>query len=135
MVQPLRDWLRSVDRAEPEEQWAVLCFLAGESVELDEAEVNATLRRAELLLVSGGDPRRRLDLYGRPVTAVARDLDSPEARGQLRRGLERLQAEAAGLRGTGEALRLLLDDGDLAWQCFALALVAGELAEDSFPYD
>jgi hypothetical protein len=126
----IRDWLRSVERADPEEQWTLLCFLAGADVELDEAEVKAALRRAELLLATGGDPRRRLELYGRAVTAVADDLDAPAARGELHTGLERLAAEAAGLRGAQEAIRLLLRDPDLAWQCYACALVAEELADE-----
>jgi hypothetical protein len=126
----VRDWIRSLERAEPEDQWTLLCFVAGRDVTLDEHEVNAALRRAELLLATGGDPRRKLELYGRAVTAVAEDLDDPAARAQLRGGLEALAAEAEGLRGAGEALRLLLRDGDLAWQCFACALVAEELAGD-----
>jgi hypothetical protein len=126
----IRDWLRSVERAEPEEQWTLLCFLAGADVQLDEAEVNGALRRAELLLATGGDPRRRLELYGRAVTAVAEDLDAPAARAALGEGLERLAAQAAGLRGAQEAIGLLLRDSDLAWQCFACALVAEELADE-----
>ena len=39
----IRDWLRSVERAEPEEQWTLLCFLAGADVRLDEAEVKASV--------------------------------------------------------------------------------------------
>jgi hypothetical protein len=126
----IRDWLRSVERAEPEEQWTLLCFLAGADVQLAEAEVNAALRRAELLLAAGGDPRRRLELYGRAVTAVAEDLDEPAARAALGAGLERLAVEAAGLRGAQEAIGLLLGDPDLAWQCYACALVAEELADE-----
>jgi hypothetical protein len=131
MPETLRDLLRSVERSEVEEQWTVVCFLAGREVELDEAELNATLRRAELLLAAGGDPHRELEPYGRAVSAVARDLDSTAARARLRAGLESLQAEAEGLRGIGEALRVLLADGDLAWQCFALSLLAEALADES----
>jgi hypothetical protein len=126
----IRDWLRSVERAEPEEQWTLLCFLAGTEVELDEAEVNAALRRAELLLATGGDPRRRLELYGRAVTAVAEDLDAPAARAALGSGLALLASEAEGLRGAQEAIGLLRRDPDLAWQCYACALVAEELADE-----
>ncbi len=93
--------------------------------------MNASVRRAELLLATGGDPHRELDLYGRAVTAVARDLDSAPARARLRDGLESLQSEAEGLRGIGEALRVLLADEDLAWQCYAMSLLAEELADDS----
>ncbi len=126
--QSVRDWLRSVERAEPEDQWALLCFVAGQQVTIDGDEVNAALRRAELLLAAGGDPRRRLELYGRAVTALAEDLDAPSARAQLQSGLEELVPEADGLRGAGEALRLLRSDVDLAWQCYAMALLAEELA-------
>jgi hypothetical protein len=127
----LRYWLSSVERAEPEEQWSLVCFVAGRSVELDAEVLNAALRRAELLLATGGDPHRALELYGRAVTAVARDLDSPTARAQLRAGLEALQDDVADVPGAAEAVRLLLGDPDLAWQSFALALLAEELAEET----
>jgi hypothetical protein len=125
------DWLPTVERAEPEEQWSLVCFVAGRSVELDAEVLNAALRRAELLLATGGDPHRTLELYGRAVTALARDLDSPTARAQLRVGLEALQDDVAGVPGAAEAVRLLLGDPDLAWHSFALALLAEELAEES----
>lgn len=125
----VRDWIRSVERAEPEEQWTLLCFLGGRQVTIDADELNSALRRAGLLLAAGGDPRRRLELYGRAVTAIAEDLDSPAARDELAAGLDALTTEAEGLQGAGEALRLLRADPDLAWQCFAMALLAEELAE------
>jgi hypothetical protein len=126
----VRDWIRSVERAETQEQWIMLCFLAGQRVELDEDELNAALRRAELLLATGGDPRRRLELFGRAVDSLAADLDGAAARVALEAGLRDLEREASGLRGAGEALRLLLRDGDLAWQCYACALLAEELAAE-----
>lgn len=124
----IRDWLRAAERTEPQEQWALVCFLAGRSVSLDEDELNAALRRSELLLATGGDPRRPLELFGRAVTALAEDLDGVEARRQLAAGLEALASEAEGLRGATEALRLLRRDEKLAWQCYAMALLAEELA-------
>jgi hypothetical protein len=126
----IRDWIRSIERAEPEEQWAVLCFLAGRQVPLAEDEQRAALRRAELLLAAGGDPRRRLELSGRAVTSVAEDLDAADRREALTAGLQSLAPEAAGLRGATEAIQLLLRDPDLAWQAYALALVAEALADD-----
>jgi hypothetical protein len=129
--EPVRDWLQTVERAEPKEQWSLVCFVAGRGVELDAAALNAALRRAELLLATGGDPHRAPELYGRAVTAIARDLDTPVARAQLRAGLEALQEDVTGMPGAAEAVRLLLGDPDLAWQCFALALLAEELAEES----
>jgi hypothetical protein len=126
----IRDWVRASERSEPEEQWVILCFLAGRGVTLNEADLNAALRRSELLLAAGGDPRRRLDLYGRAVTALAADLDDPALRLQLAAGLDELLPEVEGLRGATEALRLLRRDGELAWQCFAMALLADELTGD-----
>lgn len=125
----LRDWIRSVERAEPEEQWTLLCYLAGQSVTLDGDDLHASLRRAALLLAAGGDPRRRLQLYGRAVTALAGDLDTPAARAELAAGLAGLVEHAAHLPGAAEALRLLQHDSDLAWQCFALGLLAEELGD------
>ena len=123
----VRDVVRTLERADPQEQWTALCFLAGQEVDLDADEANAALRRAELLLATGGDPRRQLELYGRATTAVARDLDTAKRRHQLSSGLEALEPELAGLRGASEALRLLLADPELAWQCFAASLLADEL--------
>jgi hypothetical protein len=125
------DLLRSLEGMTAEERWPVLCFLAGRAVEIDPNELNGAIRRAELLLAAGGDPRRALELDGRAATAVAADLDAPGRREQLRASLERLQRDAQGLAGTDEALQRLIGDDDLAWQCFALALLAGELAEES----
>jgi hypothetical protein len=126
----IRDVLRSLEEAAPEERWTMLCFLAGQNVELDPVEANGALRRAELLLAAGGDPRRGLELYGRAVTAVARDIDTPERRRQLDAGLAGLEREAEGSHSASEALGLLRADRDLAWQCFAVALLVEELGSD-----
>jgi len=127
----VRDWVRAAERDEPEEQWVLLCFIAGRGVTLDEAELHAARRRSELLLAAGGDPRRPLELYGRAVTALAADLDAPTRRAELGAGLSELVPAVEGLRGAIEALRLLRRDGDLAWQCFAMALLAEALADDA----
>jgi hypothetical protein len=127
----IRDWARASERADPEEQWVILCFLAGCDVGLDENELGAALRRSQLLLAAGGDPRRPLELYGRAVTALAADLDDPELRGRLRAGLDALLPDVEGLRGATEALRLMRRDSDLAWQCFAMALLADALTDDA----
>ena len=84
----IRDWVRALERADPTEQWTILCFFAGREVVLDEAELNGAVRRAELLLAAGGDPHRALDPFGRAATSLADDLDSPERRAMLRRGLD-----------------------------------------------
>jgi hypothetical protein len=118
-----------VERAEPTEQWTMLCFFAGRDVVVDEGELNAAIRRAELLLAAGGDPHRPLDPFGRAATALADDLDAPDRRADLRVGLEALRSEVAGLRGARESLALLLSDTDLAWRAFATSLLAEALAE------
>ncbi len=125
----LRDVIRARERAAPEEQLTLLSFLAGREVTIGETDLRAALRRAELLLAAGGDPRRPLELYGRAVSALAEDLDSPAARDQLAAGLEHLAEVTEGLRGAAEALRLLRSDRTLAWQCFALSLLAETLAD------
>ncbi len=106
-----------------------LSFVASLQVEFDDDERHATLRRAELLLAAGGNPRRELDLGDRVVTAVADDLDSPAARAQLRSALEALAAETVDLAETDAARLRLLGDPDLAWLCFARALLADAVAE------
>ena len=95
-----------------------------------EDELNAAVRRAELLLAAGGDPHRPLDPFGRAATALAEDLDAPERRAQLRAGLESLRSDVAGLRGARESLGLLLSDDDVAWQSYATALLAEALADE-----
>jgi len=126
----IREWVRALERAAPAEQWTILCFFAGREVALDEAELNGAVRRAELLLAAGGDPHRALDPFGRAASALADDLDSPERRTMLRRGLAGLRDDVAGLRGAREALALLLSDGDLAWRVYATSLLAEALAEE-----
>ena len=126
----IRDWVRSVERAEPVEQWTMLCFFAGRQVTVEEDELNAAVRRAELLLAAGGDPRRPLDPFGRAVTALADDLDTHPRRAELVAGLDGLVDEVAGLRGAREALELLRSDPDLAWKAYATSLLAEALADE-----
>jgi hypothetical protein len=107
-----------------------LAWLAGQEVELDRDEVKATLRRAELLLASGGDPHRELEFDGRAVTAVAEDLDEPRARDQFEDALARLTAAAEGLPAVSEGLARLRAQPDIAWQSYACALLAEAIGED-----
>ena len=107
-----------------------LAWLAGRDVELDPDEVKATVRRAELLLATGGDPRRELELDGRAVTSVAEDLDEPEARDQLEDSLARLAAASEGLPSVSAGLAQLRAQPDLAWQSYACALLAEAIATD-----
>jgi hypothetical protein len=126
-----RRWLEQVEAsAEGDDALAVLAWLAGAEVAMDEDELRAGLRRALLLLATGGDPRRRLELDGRAVTALAAELDRPEHRAALARGVEALNAEAEGLRAVATALAALRADGDLAWRAYAAGLLGEELAGD-----
>jgi hypothetical protein len=108
----------------------VLAWLAGSELPLAKEEVRGPLRRAMLLLAAGGDPRRALELDGRAVTALAAELDLPERRAGLARGLAALRAEAAGLPSTEAALDKLLGHEDLAWRAFAAGLLGEGLADE-----
>jgi hypothetical protein len=111
-----------------DQQIVVLCHLAAGAVPLDADELNGALRRAELLLATGGDPRRPLELDGRAVTALAGDLDSPEGRGALQSALATLVPEVAAIPELAAVLQELLADSDLAWRGLSAALLADELS-------
>lgn len=104
-----------------------VAWLAGQSVGLDEDEVRATLRRAELLLAAGGDPRREVDLDSRAVASVAADLDDPVARGRFEDALGALATEAEGMASVASALAQLRAQPDLAWRCYAGALLTAAI--------
>jgi hypothetical protein len=106
-----------------------LAWLAGREVVLDRDEVKGALRRAELLLAAGGDPRRELELDGRAVTALAEDLADPAARDQLEDALARLTAGSEGLAAVSDGLARLRAQPDLAWQCYACALLAEAIGD------
>jgi hypothetical protein len=105
------------------EELVTLAWLAGREVPLDEDELRGAVRRSMLLLASGGDPQRGLDLDGRAVTALADELDTPERR-------ETLLAELRSLTGEASEADLLLAEPELAWRAFACGLLAEELAGD-----
>jgi len=104
-----------------------LAWLAGQDAGLDEEEVRATLRRAQLLLAAGGDPRREVDLDGRAVASVAADLDDPVARGRFEDALSALATEAEGMASVASALAQLRAQPDLAWRCYAGALLTAAI--------
>jgi len=76
--------------------------------------------------------RRPLTGHAPPPRSVCQQVRLAHAhpREQLAAGLAELEQETAGLRGAGEALRVLQIDGDLAWQCYAAALLADDLSGD-----
>jgi len=107
-----------------------LAWLAGQEIEHDPDELKGAVRRAELLLATGGDPRRELDLDDRAVAAVAADLDDPDARDRLEDALARLTADAEGLTAVSDGLARLRAQPDLAWRSYAGALLAEAIGED-----
>ena len=121
--------LARVDAGELGDPLPVLAYLAGQAVELDEAELNAARRRALLLVAAGGDPRRELGVDDRAVKALAADLYSEGRREQLARSIDALVLRVRELPAAREAAIFLAGDVDLAWRMFSLALLAEELAE------
>lgn len=107
----------------------VLCHLAIGGVTIAEDELNAAIRRAQLLLATGGDPRRELDVDGRAVVALADDLDLPERRNALRACLEELGADIVELPAGSATISRLLADSTAAWRGYAAALLADALAD------
>ena len=125
----MREALEVLERGPRSSLLLGLAWLAGREVELDPDEVKAATRRAELLLAAGGDPRRELDLDGRAVGAVAADLDDPAARDTLEDALARLTADSEGLAAVSDGLARLRAQPDLAWRCYAGALLAEAIGD------
>jgi hypothetical protein len=119
--------LRMLDAAADTDIRPALALLAGRDVVIEPDELGPALRRAMLLLAAGGDPHRELDLDGRAVTALAAELDRPDRRAEVSRGLEALRGDAAGLANVSSALEELLLEAGLAWRAYACALIAEEL--------
>jgi hypothetical protein len=120
----MQDWLQTQDEAP---QLPVLAYAAG--LEIDPGEDGpGAVRRALLLLATGGDPRLGVEeLDGRAVTALAADLDDPARRAELAAGLAALREAAEGLPNVGAALDRLAADPDLAWRAWAAGLLADSL--------
>jgi len=107
-----------------------LAWLAGQGLEHDPQELKATLRRAALLLATGGDPRREPELDDRAVTSVAADLDTAATREQFEDALGALATEAEGMASVASALAQLRAQPDLAWRHYACALLAEAIEGD-----
>jgi hypothetical protein len=126
----LQGLLAAIEDASIGDAPTVLAWLAGRRLELPETELNEALRRALLLLASGGDPHRDLDVDDRAVKAVAIDLYSEERLAALAAELDRLVLAARAFENVSRALLFLAADLDLAWRLFALGLLAEELAAE-----
>lgn len=108
---------------------AQLAYLAAQEVEIDEDDLRAARRRALLVLASGGDPRRELDVESRAVTVVAEDLYTPGRAAGLESALVGLRRDSEGLESVSTALDELLADSALAWRWTCCAVLAEELAD------
>ena len=126
----MRDVLELLEARAGDDLLVSLAWLAGQDVVLDQDELKAAIRRAELLLATGGDPRRELDLDGRAVAAVAADLDDASARDTLEDALARLTADSEGLAAVSDGLARLRAQPDLAWRSYAGALLAEAIGDD-----
>jgi hypothetical protein len=127
-------WLAELERVLPDtpeaDRFVLLAAAAGEAVRLDPAEARAVVRRALLLHVAGGNALRPYALDGRAVTAAAEEIDEPERRAELQRGLERLLSAAAGLPHASESLAALLADPELGWRAYACSVVLEGIEDD-----
>jgi hypothetical protein len=125
----LDELLTRADAGDLGDPLPVLAYVAGQPVELDEAELNGARRRALLLVAAGGDPHRDLEVDDRAVKALAGDLYTDDRRGQLGRSIDALVVRVRELPAAREAALFLAADVDLAWRLFCLGLLAEELAE------
>ncbi len=124
---PLADLLTRLEAGELGDPLPVLAYLAGESVEIDEDELNGARRRALLLVAAGGDPHRELGVDDRAVKAIAADLHTDERRAALGSGIDAIVLRVRDLPRLREATLFLAGDVDLAWRLYALGLLAEEL--------
>jgi hypothetical protein len=124
----LDDLLRRVDAGELGDPLPVLAYVAGQSVEIEDEDLNGARRRALLLVAAGGDPHRDLDVDDRAVKALATDLYTDERREQLGRSIDALVLRVRERPVARAAALYLAADVDLAWRLFSLALLAEELA-------
>jgi hypothetical protein len=124
----LDDLLTRVDAGELGDPLPVLAYIAGQSVEIDDEDLNGSRRRALLLVAAGGDPHRDLDIDDRAVKALAADLYTDERREQLGRSIDALVLQVRERPVAREAALFLAADVDLAWRLFSLSLLAEELA-------
>ncbi len=108
----------------------VLATVAGRDVHVDEDEARGAARRALLLLSTGGDPARGLDLHGRAVSSMADDLRTVDRQIALEEGVKQLRVQAEGLAHVSEALHALVDAPDVAWRAYAAGILAQELEGD-----
>lgn len=121
--------LRAIEVGELGDPLAPLAYVAGQTVELEAAELAGSRRRALLLRAAGGDPRREPEIDEPAVRLLARELHSELRLEQLRAALDALAPLARELPAVREAVLFLAADPDLAWRLLMVALLAEELDE------
>src|SRR2546422_789045 len=126
-MEALDDLLRRVDAGELGDPLPVLAYIAGQSVEISDEDLNGGRRRALLLVAAGGDPHRELGVDDRAVKALAADLYTDERREQLGRSIDALVLRVRERPVAREAALFLAADVDLAWRLFSLSLLAEEV--------
>jgi hypothetical protein len=131
-VEDLRGALEHLEASveTPADALAPLAYVLSRELGLAEADRNAALRRALLLLAAGGDPGRELGPDARAVQALSDDLDAPEPRRRLDEAIRVAGAHASGLPRVQAALELPAADPERAWRWAALALLADELGAE-----
>jgi hypothetical protein len=125
-------WLVELERSLGEDEnnenlavgLVVLASVAGREVAVENEVLRGAARRALLLLASGGDPERGLDLDGRAVTAMAEELRTVDRQLALEQGLVDLRFQAQGLPHASEAIHGLIEAPDVAWRAYAAGLLA-----------
>lgn len=119
----------SLREASPDAAAATIALVAAEQVAFEADALGAAVRRALLVLASGGDLRRELSLDDNAVTGLASDLEDPARRAELDTALQDLSAHTDELPAAASAVHALLDDPDRAWKALAAAVLADELTE------
>jgi len=108
-----------------------LALVAGQTIEIDEDELQGAVKRSLLVLAAGGDPTRGIDLGGRGVETIAEDLDSPFRRKLLMEGLEGIRTRAEQRESLREVLVELEADPEIAWRAFSAARMVELLGQDT----
>jgi hypothetical protein len=107
-----------------------VCLLAARHVQIEEDELRAARRRAVLILATGGDPHRELDLDSVALRRLGDELDRPDRRAGLAAGLQHICDGASDLPAVREAAEALVRDPEKAWRLFAACVLVDELEED-----
>jgi hypothetical protein len=123
-------FLERVEAGELGDPLPVLAYVAGQSVFVDDGELNEARRRAVFTLASGGDVHRDVGIDDVAVKRLAAELYTDERRVQLGHAVDDLALRARDLPTVREAVLFLAGDVDLAWRLLALGLLAEELGEE-----